>query len=81
MTDIGGGWYMKKTAKELTPVKISKIIKNHKRSRMKLKKLYKSNKWYNYCKVQLHWNNLERVDPKFLIKRDKPYLISSKIYT
>ena len=45
MTDIGGGWYTKKTAKELTPVKISKIIKNHKRSRMKLKKLYKSNKW------------------------------------
>ena len=27
MTDIGGGWYMEKIAKELTPLNISKISK------------------------------------------------------
>ena len=37
MTDIGGGWYMEKSAKGLPPLKISKIRKKHKRIRMKLK--------------------------------------------
>ena len=38
MTDIGGVWYMKKIAKGIPPLKISKLSKNHKRSNMKSKK-------------------------------------------
>ena len=43
---------------------------------MKFKKLHKANKWWNDWKLQLHWNKLELVDPKTLIKRDKPYSVS-----
>ena len=42
------------------------------------KKLYEANKWWNDWKFQLHWNNFEWVDPKYLIKRDKPYSVYSK---
>ena len=44
---------------------------------MKLKKLYEANKWWNDWRFQLHWNKLEWVDPKNLIKRDKHYSVSS----
>ena len=35
MTEIGGGWYMKKNTKVLLPLRIPKLIKNHKRRRIK----------------------------------------------
>ena len=77
MTDIGGGCYMGKSAKGLPSLKRSKLSKNHKRSRMELKKkLYEANKWWNDWSFQLHRNKLEWVDPKNLIKRDKPYSVS-----
>ena len=38
MIDIGGGWYMEKSAKRVPPLKRTKLSKNHKRSRMKFKK-------------------------------------------
>ena len=34
MTDIGGGWYMEKSAKGLPPLKISKLSKKYKIRRM-----------------------------------------------
>ena len=34
MTEIGGGWYMEKINKGLTPLSIPKLIKNHKKSMM-----------------------------------------------
>ena len=40
MADIGGGWYIEKSAKGITPLNISKLSKNHNRSRMKFKKNY-----------------------------------------
>ena len=82
MTDIGGGWYMVKSSKGLTLLKISKLSKDHKTSIMKFKKkIYEANKLWNDWKSQLHWNKLEWVDPKTLIKRDKPYSVSSKKFT
>ena len=53
-------------------------MKQNKRIRMKFKKLYEANKWWNDWKFQLHRNKLELVDPKYLIKRDKPYSVSSR---
>ena len=79
MTDIGGGWYMGKSAKGIPPLKRSKIGKKHKRIRIKSKKLYEANKWWNDWRFQLYWNKIEWVDPKTLIKRDKPYSVYSKI--
>ena len=42
-----------------------------------LKKLYESNRWWNYWKFQLHWNKLEWVYPKSTPKRVKAYSVSS----
>ena len=78
MTDIGGGWYMEKSAKGLPPLRRIKLSKNHKKRRMKFKKLYEANKWWNDWKFQLRWHKFEWVDPKSTIKRDKPYSVSSK---
>ena len=35
MTDIGGGWYMGKSARGLPPLRRTKLSKNHKKIRMK----------------------------------------------
>ena len=40
MTNIGGGWYMKKSAKGLPLLRRTKLSKNHKKNRMKFKKSY-----------------------------------------
>ena len=42
------------------------------------KKLYEANRWWNDWKLQLHWNNLEWVDPKYIPKTVKPFSTSSK---
>ena len=62
-----------KSAKGLLSLKRPNISKNYKIRRMKLKKLYKANKWYNNWKFQLHWNNLEWVNPRTFNKRNKPF--------
>ena len=36
--------------------------------------------WWNEWKFQLHWNMLERVDPKTTTKIVKPFSASSKSY-
>ena len=41
MTDVGGIWYMIKSAKILPPINKSKLSKNHKRSKKKLKNYMK----------------------------------------
>ena len=82
MTDIGGAWYMGGRAKGLPPIKRSKLIKKAQEKEDDIKnKLYEANKWRNDWIFQLHWNKLERVNPKTLIKRDKPYSVSSKRLT
>ena len=84
MIDIFSGWYMEKGAKGIPPLKISKLNKKHKIIRIagwNLKKLYEANKWWNYWRFHLHCNKLEWVDPKTLIKRDKPYSVSSIFFT
>ena len=37
MTEIGGGWYMKKITKGLTPLRKQKLSKKHKKKMIKLK--------------------------------------------
>ena len=65
ITDIGGGWYLKKREKGLPPLKRTKLSKNAKKRDDLIKnKLFQSNRWWNDWKFQLHWNILEWVDTK-----------------
>ena len=47
---------------------------------MKLKKLYEANKWWNDWKFQLNWHKLEWVDPKYNLKRVKPFYVYSIVF-
>ena len=44
---------------------------------MKLKDLCEDNKWWNDWRFQLHWQKIERVNPRSKIKRNKPYSFST----
>ena len=64
ITDIGGGWCLKKCEKGLPPLKRNKPSKKAQdRHDLILKKHYESNRWWNDWKSQLHWIMLEWVDP------------------
>ena len=79
LTDIGGGWYMKKCSRGLPPLKRTKLSKKAQERQDEFqKKLYESNKWWNDWKFQLHWNKLEWVDPKSNHKIVEPFSVSSK---
>ena len=79
ITDIGGGWYLGKCAKGLTPLKRTKLSeKSQKRDNLIKNKLFQSNRWWNDWKFQLHWNMLEWVDPKSTPNRVKLFSVSSK---
>ena len=79
LTDIGGGWYLAKSDRGLPPLKRTILSKKaQERKDYIQKKLYESNRWWNDWRFQLHWNNLEWVDPKSTPKRVKP--IYSFIY-
>ena len=79
MTDIGDGWYLKKFQKGLPTLKRTKLSKKAQdRHDLINKKIFQSNRWWNYWRFQLHWNKLEWVDPKSTPKRVKPYSVSSK---
>ena len=48
MTDICGGWYMKKSAKVLPPLRRTKLSKKAQERQDEMqKKLYEANKWWN----------------------------------
>ena len=80
MTDIGGGWYLAKQSRGLTPLKRKKLSKKSQESQDCIqKKLYESYRWWNDWELQLYWNKLEWVDPKYTPKRVKPFSVSSKI--
>ena len=79
MTDIGGGWYLKKCARGLPPLKRTKLSKKaQERHDYIQNKLYEPNSWWNGWKLQLHWNKIEWVDLKSTPKRVKPFSVSSK---
>ena len=81
MTDIGGGWYLAKSAGGLPPWKRTKLSKKaQERQDYIQKKLYEANRWWNDSKLQLHWNKIEWVDPKSTPKRVKPFSVSSKTF-
>ena len=81
MTDIGGGWYMEKSARGLPPLRRSKLSKKAQERQDEFqKKLYESNKWWNDWKFQLHWKKLEWVDPKSNPKIVKLFSVSSKTF-
>ena len=73
MTDIGGGWYMKRSAKGLPPLKRPKLSKKAQEKENEINKLYEANQWWNDWKSQLHWNKIEWVNPRTLNKRNKHY--------
>ena len=74
MTDIGGGWYLKKCARGIPPSKRRKLSKKaQERHDYIQKKLYESNRWWNDWKLQLHWNKLEWADPESTPKIVKPF--------
>ena len=45
ITDIGGGWYMEKSAKGLPPLSRNKLSKKAQERQDEIKKLYEANKW------------------------------------
>ena len=62
----------------LPPLNRTKLGKKaHKRQDIIKNKLFQSNMWWNDWKLQLHWNMLERVDPKSTTKLVKPFSVSS----
>ena len=70
-----------KSARGLPPLKRKKLSKKaQERQDVIQKKLYESNRWWNDWRLQLHWNKLEWVDPKYAPKRVKPYYVSSKSF-
>ena len=79
MIDIGGGWYMEKSARGLPPLSRTKLSKKAQESQYEIqKKIYESNKWWNDWIFKLHWKRLEWVDPKSNPKKVKPFSVSSK---
>ena len=54
MTEIGGGWYMEKITKGLTPPRRPKLSKKSQEKEDEIKKLHETNKYWNDQKFQLH---------------------------
>ena len=50
---------MGKSAKELPPLRRTKLSKKQERKDEIKQKLYEANKWWNDWKFQLHWQKLE----------------------
>ena len=70
---------MAKIARGLPPLKITKLSKKaQERQNLIQKNLFEANRCCNDWKFQLHWNNLEWVNPKSNPKIVKPYSVSSK---
>ena len=80
MTEIGGGWYMEKSAKGLPLLRISTLSKKPQDKEDEIKKNYEANKWWNDWKLKLHWNKLEWVNPRSQTKSDKPFSVSSRSF-
>ena len=81
MTDIGGVWYMEKSARGLPPLSRTKLRKKLQERQDDIqKKLYEANKQWNDWIFQLRWKKLEWVDPKYNPKRVKPLSVSSKTF-
>ena len=82
MTDIGGGWYMEKSAKGLPPLSRTKLSKKSQERQDEIqKKLYEANKLWNDWKFQLHWHKLEWVNTRREIKRKNPIPFLETIFT
>ena len=65
ITDIGGGCYLKKSARGLPPLKRTKLSKKaQERHGYIYFKLYEYNRLWNDWKFQFYWNKLEWVDTK-----------------
>ena len=81
LTDIGGGWYMEKSARGLPPLNRTKLSKKaQERQDCIQMKLYEANRCWNDWRFQLHRNKLEWVDPKSTPKIVKPFSVSSKSF-
>ena len=53
MTDIGGGWYMEKSAKELPPLRRTKLSEKAQERQDEIQnKLYEAKNWWNDWNLQ-----------------------------
>ena len=79
MHAIVGCWYVDKSGQDIPPLKKSKLIKKGQKEQDKTKKrLTEANqKWYDW-KFQMHWNKLERVNPRSRDERKNPFCMSSE---
>ena len=70
---------MGKITKGIPPLRIPKIRKKAQEKEDEIKiKLYEANSYWNDWRFQFHWNNLEWVDPRSQIKREKYSSVYSK---
>ena len=61
-----------KIAKGLSLFRISTLSKKAQDKEVEIKKLYETNKWWNYWKFQLHWHKLELVSQEVKLKGINP---------
>ena len=72
---------MEKITKGLTPTRKQTLINKAQEKNDKIKrKLHTSNRNWNYCKFQLHWNKLEWVNLRSKIVRKNPIQILQRNY-
>ena len=70
-----------KITKGLPPIRRPNLSKKAQDKKDDIKKtLYEANRYWNDSRFQLHWQNLEWVNPRFQIKRKKPYSVYSKTF-
>ena len=70
-----------KSAKGIPPLRRTKLSKKSQEMLNEIQnKIHEANKWWNGCRLQLHWHKLEWIDKKSTTKRDKPYSVSSKTF-
>ena len=67
-----------KITKGLPPLRRPKLSKKSQEKEDDIKHIYEDNRYWNDWKFQLHWNKIERVNPRSQIKSLKPYSVSSK---
>ena len=77
---IGDSWYVEKLGQKLPLLKKRKLSKKSQKEDDEInRRLTQANHMGNYCKCQIHWNNIEWVNPKSRDESNNKFYVSSKI--